>query len=36
MSILNSVNNAIQGVSNKTNSLLGGSVAQPGLSLLGT
>ena len=36
MSILNSVNNAIQGVSNKTNSLLGGSIAQPGLSLLGT
>ena len=36
MSILNSINNAIQGVSNATNSLVGGSVAQPGLSLLGT
>jgi hypothetical protein len=34
--ILNSINNAIQGVSNATNNLLGGSVAQPGLSLLGT
>ena len=35
-SILNSINNAIQGVSNATNNLLGGSIAQPGLSLLGT
>jgi len=34
--ILQSINNAIQGISNKTNQLLGGSVAQPGLSLLGT
>lgn len=34
--ILDSINNAIQGISNKTNQLLGGSVAQPGLTLLGT
>lgn len=34
--ILNSINNAIQGVSNATNGLVGGSLAQPGLSLLGT
>ena len=34
--ILNSVNNAIQGISNKTNNLFGGSISQPGLSLLGT
>ena len=34
--ILNSVNNAIQGISNKANNLFGGSVSQPGLSLLGT
>lgn len=36
MSILNSINNAIQGVSNAANSLFGGSVSRPGLSLLGT
>lgn len=36
MSILNSINNAIQGISNAANDLFGGSVAQPGLSLLGT
>ena len=34
--ILQSINNAIQGVANATNNFVGGSVAQPGLSLLGT
>ena len=34
--ILNSVNNAIRGVTNPINSIVGGTLAQPGLSLLGT
>ena len=34
--ILNSVNNALRGVTNPVNSLIGGTLAQPGLSLLGT
>lgn len=34
--ILDSINNAVQGVANATNNFVGGSVAQPGLSLLGT
>jgi hypothetical protein len=34
--ILNSVNSAIRGVTNPINSIVGGSLAQPGLSLLGT
>lgn len=34
--ILNSINNAIQGVSNATNGLIGGSLAQPGIQLFGT
>lgn len=33
---LQSINNAIQGISNATNNLFGGSVSRPGLSLLGT
>ena len=34
--ILNSVNNAIRGVTNPINSIVGGTLAQPGLSLFGT
>ena len=34
--ILQSINNAVQGIANKTNKFLGGAVSQPGLSLLGT
>ena len=34
--ILNSVNNAIRGVTNPVNSIVGGTLAQPGLSLFGT
>ena len=34
--ILNSVNNALRGISNPVNSLVGGTLAQPGLSLFGT
>jgi len=34
--ILNSINNAVQSIGNKANSLIGGSLAQPGLSLFGT
>ena len=34
--ILNSINNAVQSIGNKANSLVGGSLAQPGLSLFGT
>lgn len=34
--VLNSVNNALRGVTNPINSVLGGTIAQPGLSLLGT
>ncbi len=34
--ILNSINNAVQGIANATNNFVGGTVAQPGLSLLGT
>jgi hypothetical protein len=34
--ILNSINNAVQGIANKTNGLVGGSLAQPGLGLFGT
>jgi len=34
--ILNSVNNALRGVTNPINSIVGGSLAQPGLSLFGT
>tara|TARA_E500000318_G_C3561318_1_gene213588 strand:+ start:625 stop:1470 length:846 start_codon:yes stop_codon:yes gene_type:complete len=34
--ILNSVNNVIRGVSNPVNTLVGGTLAQPGLSLFGT
>lgn len=34
--ILNSVNNALRGVTNPVNSLIGGTLAQPGLSLFGT
>ncbi len=36
MSILNAANNALQGVSNLTRGALGGSLAQPNLSLFGT
>lgn len=36
VSILNSINNAVQGISNSANNLFGGSVSRPGLSLLGT
>ena len=34
--ILNSVNNAIRGVTTPVNDLVGGSLAQPSISLLGT
>jgi len=34
--ILNSVNNALRGVTNPVNRLVGGTLAQPGLSLFGT
>jgi len=34
--ILNSVNNVIRGVSNPVNDIVGGTLAQPGLSLFGT
>ncbi len=34
--ILNSINNALQGIANITNRNIGGTAAQPGLSLLGT
>ena len=34
--ILNSVNNAIRGVTNPVNNLVGGTLAQPSVSLLGT
>jgi hypothetical protein len=34
--ILNSVNNAIRGLTNPVNRILGGTIAQPGLSLFGT
>tara|TARA_R110001599_G_scaffold271446_1_gene472477 strand:+ start:3670 stop:4515 length:846 start_codon:yes stop_codon:yes gene_type:complete len=34
--ILNSVNNALRGVTNPVNNLVGGTLAQPGLSLFGT
>lgn len=34
--ILNSVNNALRGVTNPINSIVGGTLAQPGLSLFGT
>lgn len=34
--ILNSVNNVIRGISNPVNSIVGGTLAQPGLSLFGT
>ena len=34
--ILNSVNNAIRGVTNPVNNLVGGTLAQPSISLLGT
>tara|TARA_E500000318_G_scaffold108629_1_gene119867 strand:- start:1411 stop:2256 length:846 start_codon:yes stop_codon:yes gene_type:complete len=34
--ILNSVNNALRGITNPVNSLVGGTLAQPGLSLFGT
>lgn len=34
--ILNSVNNVIRGVSNPVNNIVGGTLAQPGLSLFGT
>jgi len=34
--ILESINSAVQGIANATNNFVGGTVAQPGLSLLGT
>ena len=34
--ILNSVNNALRGVTNPINKIIGGTIAQPGLSLFGT
>ena len=34
--ILNTVNNALRGISNPINSIVGGTLAQPGLSFFGT